>query len=96
MCSKGVCNRLQAWTEFGGPALAPSIGIVGNSLLIIVVGGTIRINDAGESCPDWPKCFGTLGFDISENEQEEWYNENPDEIDSRGKWPALYNIPNFH
>ena len=56
------------------------------TILVINLGGVIRIYDAGESCPDWPKCFGSLGFDISENEQEEWYNDNPDEIDSRGKW----------
>ena len=51
---------------------------------VIAVGGTIRIYDAGESCPDWPLCFGTWGFDISEEEQGEWWDENPDEIDSRG------------
>ena len=51
---------------------------------VIAVGGTIRIYDAGESCPDWPLCFGTWGFDISEEEQGEWGDENPDEIDSRG------------
>ena len=54
------------------------------TLLIIVVGGTIRIHDAGESCPDWPKCFGTYGFMVDEAEQEAYWEENPDEIDSRG------------
>lgn len=54
------------------------------ALSVIVLGGTVRINDAGESCPDWPTCFGTLGFDISEAEQQEWYDANPDELDSRG------------
>ena len=44
----------------------------------------IRIYDAGEACPDWPTCFGTWGFDISEVDQEAWYDANPDEIDSRG------------
>ena len=52
---------------------------------VIAVGGTIRIYDAGESCPDWPLCFGTWGFDISEEEQGEWWAENPEEIDSRGE-----------
>ena len=51
---------------------------------VIAVGGTIRIYDAGESCPDWPLCFGTWGFDISEEEQGLWWDEHPDEIDSRG------------
>ena len=54
------------------------------AILIISFGGAIRIHDAGESCPDWPKCFGTYGFDISEAEQETYWEENPDEIDSRG------------
>lgn len=59
-------------------------GLAVIAFLIITTGGWIRINDAGESCPDWPTCFGTWGFDVSADEQEEWWNENPDEIDSRG------------
>ena len=54
------------------------------SLLIIVVGGTIRINDAGESCPDWPQCFGTWTFDVSEQEQQQFWEDNPEHEDSRG------------
>ncbi len=54
------------------------------AFLIITTGGWIRISDAGESCPDWPTCFGSWGFDVSPEEQEEWWKENPDEIDSRG------------
>ena len=52
--------------------------------MVIALGGLIRIYDAGESCPDWPTCFGTWGFDITAEEQGEWYSENPSEIDSRG------------
>ena len=59
-------------------------GLAFIAFLIITTGGWIRINDAGESCPDWPTCFGTWGFDVSADDQEEWWNENPDEIDSRG------------
>ena len=54
------------------------------SILVVATGGFIRINDAGESCPDWPKCFGSCSFDISESEQEEFWNEHPEEADSRG------------
>jgi heme A synthase len=54
------------------------------SILVIVTGGFVRINDAGESCPDWPKCFGSWSFDISESEQAEYWEENPEETDSRG------------
>ena len=54
------------------------------AMMIIVVGGTIRIYDAGESCPDWPQCFGTWGFDVSEEDQGIWYDET-EEYDSRGQ-----------
>ena len=51
-------------------------------LLIVVTGGWVRISDAGESCPDWPTCFGELGFNISSEKQMEWWGENPDEAES--------------
>ena len=35
------------------------------TIMVIAMGGMIRIYDAGESCPDWPTCFGTFGFDKS-------------------------------
>ena len=54
------------------------------AFMIIATGGWVRISDAGESCPDWPTCFGTWGFDVSAEEQEQWWEENPDEVDSRG------------
>ena len=60
-------------------------GLIVLTFLVIAFGGLIRVSDAGESCPDWPTCFGTWGFDISPEEQESWWNENPDEIDSRGE-----------
>ncbi|MBJ36711.1 MAG: hypothetical protein CMB68_05095 [Euryarchaeota archaeon] len=59
-------------------------GLVVITFLVIALGGLIRIYDAGESCPDWPTCFGTWGFDVSEADQESWYEDNPDEVDSRG------------
>mgnify|MGYP006142845399 CR=1 FL=1 len=71
----------QAWWR--RPSTLPVVLLV-MSLCIIIAGGTIRINDAGESCPDWPQCFGTWGFDISADEQGVYWDENPDEIDSRG------------
>ena len=66
------------------PSTLPLIMLI-FAILIISFGGAIRINDAGESCPDWPKCFGTYGFDISEEEQTEFWENNPDEVDSRGE-----------
>ncbi|MEC7704411.1 MAG: COX15/CtaA family protein [Candidatus Thermoplasmatota archaeon] len=53
------------------------------TMIAVVIGGTIRIYDAGESCPDWPLCFGSFGFDISPEDQKEWY-QSTGEYDSRG------------
>lgn len=55
------------------------------ALLIVSVGGAIRINDAGESCPEWPTCFGTWHFVVSEDDQAAYWEANPDQIDSRGE-----------
>ena len=55
------------------------------ALLIVVVGGSIRINDAGESCPEWPTCFDTWHFVVSEDDQAAYWEANPDQIDSRGE-----------
>ena len=65
------------------PSTLP-LAIAMMAMVIVVAGGTIRIYDAGESCPDWPQCFGTWGFDISEEQQGEWFNET-EEFDSRGE-----------
>ncbi len=53
------------------------------ALTVILAGGFVRINEAGESCPDWPTCFGTFGFNVSEEDQGAWYAETG-EYDSRG------------
>jgi len=71
----------QAWWR--RPSALP-LALLVMALSIIIAGGIIRINDAGESCPDWPQCFGTWGFDVSADEQGAYWTENPDEIDSRG------------
>ena len=66
------------------PSLLP-LGLVAVAAVIILAGGTIRILDAGESCPDWPKCFGTWTFDVSEEEQLQWWEDNPEATeDTRG------------
>lgn len=86
MLKRGVPSRLPMDTAWWRrPSTLPLI-ILSMALLIIIAGGSIRINDAGESCPDWPKCFGTYGFDVSPEEQEQYWDENPDEIDSRGEF----------
>ena len=54
------------------------------AVLIVISGGYVRINDSGESCPDWPTCFGKIHPSTSEDEQGDWWEQNTDEIDSRG------------
>jgi cytochrome c oxidase assembly protein subunit 15 len=66
------------------PSALPLL-LVAMALLIVVVGGSIRINDAGESCPEWPTCFGTWHFNVSDDEQAAYWAANPDQIDSRGE-----------
>ncbi len=61
------------------------LGLVLAALVIVVAGGTIRILDAGESCPDWPTCFGTWGFSVDDDEQAAWWAANPNAgEDTRG------------
>ena len=39
--------------------------------------------------------FRHLGFDVSESEQEAWWAENPDEIDSAGRLSmSVWEVPN--
>jgi len=35
-------------------------GAIVFALIVILLGGWTRLNDAGLGCPDWPGCFGTL------------------------------------
>ena len=53
------------------------------AMLIIITGGWVRIADAGESCPDWPACFGGWQFDVPSGEQQAWWAEHPGEADRR-------------
>lgn len=59
------------------------LALMVTGLLILIIGGSIRINDAGESCPEWPTCFGKIHPFVSAEEQLEWWNDNPEEADSR-------------
>ena len=77
-------TRAHLMAQWKGPWHLLPVGLVLIAALVIAVGGIIRIYDAGESCPDWPTCFGTWGFDVSPEEQAIWWENNPEEIDSRG------------
>ena len=53
------------------------------TFLVIALGGVVRIYDAGESCPDWPACFGGYHFDIPPEQQQAWWADHPGEEDQR-------------
>jgi heme A synthase len=74
-------------SEDGFARLLPKLPLLLFVLTIaaILVGGNVRIEDAGEACPDWPLCFGTLSFDASDDEQGQYYADNPGEIPSKGE-----------
>ena len=53
------------------------------ALLTTIVGGYVRITDAGESCPDWPLCFGKFHPFTDADDQLKWWEDHPDEADSK-------------
>ena len=53
------------------------------TFLVIALGGVVRIYDAGESCPDWPACFGGYHFDVPPEQQQAWWADHPGEEDQR-------------
>jgi cytochrome c oxidase assembly protein subunit 15 len=75
-------GRLMETKWYRRPSTLPLV-VTAMALMIIIIGGTIRVLDAGESCPDWPQCFGTWGFSVSEDDQGAWYDQTG-EYDSRG------------
>ncbi len=60
------------------------LGLAIAAFLIVITGGWIRISEAGESCPEWPTCFGRVHPFVSAEEQADWWSEHPNETDSRG------------
>jgi len=36
------------------------LGTILGLLVLVVLGGTVRVTDSGLACPDWPLCYGEL------------------------------------
>ncbi|MBA4501074.1 COX15/CtaA family protein [Marinobacterium marinum] len=57
---------------------------VGLALVVVVLGGWTRLNDAGLGCPDWPGCYGTW---VLPGDHAELAMEHPEAtIDLRKGW----------
>ena len=51
--------------------------IIAMAVVIVITGGYVRIHDSGESCPDWPLCFGKIHPFTPQDEQALWWEQNP-------------------
>ena len=66
------------------PLSALAIAILAVTGSVIAMGGMIGIYDAGGVLPRLADLLWRTVSDVSEEEQESWWEDNPDEIDSRG------------
>ena len=66
------------------PSLLP-LGLVAVAAIIILVRHHSHPRRRRIGRSDWPKCFGTWTFAVSEEEQLQWWEDNPDATeDTRG------------
>ncbi len=57
---------------------------IGLALVVVLLGGWTRLNDAGLGCPDWPGCYGTW---VLPDDHAELAEAHPDAlIDLRKGW----------
>ncbi len=57
---------------------------IGLALIVVLLGGWTRLNDAGLGCPDWPGCYGTW---VLPDDHTELLQAHPDAlIDLRKGW----------
>ncbi len=57
---------------------------IGLALIVVLLGGWTRLNDAGLGCPDWPGCYGTW---VLPDDHSELAEAHPDAlIDLRKGW----------
>src|SRR5689334_1867635 len=62
------------------------------TLLVIVVGAYVRLEDAGLGCPDWPGCYGRmLGVPDELHEVEKAERDFPGRTVDRGRaWKEMF------
>ncbi len=51
---------------------------IGLALLVVLLGGWTRLNDAGLGCPDWPGCYGTMVLPSDQQQLQQAQQAYPD------------------
>lgn len=58
---------------------------------VIIIGGWVRLTDAGLGCPDWPGCYGVLTVPQTEEQMARAEGFRPDRaVDIGAAWREMY------
>ena len=56
----GAGRKAMNWLRDLSGYQRPGLGTILGLLVLVVLGGTVRVTDSGLACPDWPLCYGEL------------------------------------